>query len=215
VLGVLAVAIVAAVLWQALTAGAPKRPEPAEPAVATPPARPADPNREAEERLLSETTFLHPVNVAPPEVHLTRADGKPLNLSSLRGKVVFVNFWATWCPPCVEEMPSMLKLGRELSQAHPDKFAMVAVSADDSWEVVNNYFAKSFGGVPRELTLVRDPDARAAHEYYCTARGYCPDVKFPETYILGKDGRMTAMIVGPRNWSDPGAKSFLEFLIKG
>ena len=109
----------------------------------------------------------------------------------------------------------MLRLGRELTAAHPDAFEMVAVSSDEGWEPVNDYFAKNFGGIPRGLTVVRDPDATAARGFYCAARGYCPDVKFPETYVVDRSGRIVAMMVGPRDWSDPAARQLLEFMIRG
>jgi thiol-disulfide isomerase/thioredoxin len=174
-----------------------------------------DEQRRAEARLLDETTFSHPVSVAAPDVSVVTADGKRTKLADRRGKVVLVNFWATWCPPCIEEMPSMLKLGAQLASAHPGSFEMVAVSGDDNWEAVQQYFAKSFGGVPGSLTVVRDPDTSAARAYYCAARGYCPDVRFPETYIVDRNGRIVGMIVGPRNWGDPAARQWLEFLIRG
>jgi len=171
--------------------------------------------RSAEEQLLSESAFSHPVDVPMPDVPVVAQDGKPFRLAALRGKVLFVNFWATWCPPCIQEMPSMLQLGRSLAAAHPGKFQMVAVSGDDSWDAVHDYFKRTFGGAPKELVLARDPDASAARAYYCAARGYCPNVMFPETYIVDRRGRVVAMLVGPRDWSDPGFRQWLGFLITG
>jgi thiol-disulfide isomerase/thioredoxin len=208
---VLAVVAAAAVVASALRGAGRGGPPPAPPAQRSPAGA-----REAEEALLNERSFSHPVrNVPAPDVELMRADGSRVRLSSLRGKVLFVNFWATWCPPCIQEMPSMLRLGRELAAAHPGAFEMVAVSGDDGWEPVNDYFAKNFGGVPRGFTVVRDPDAAAARAFYCAARGYCPDVKFPETYVVDRSGRIVAMMVGPRDWSDPAARQLLEFLVRG
>ncbi|HTT71220.1 MAG TPA: TlpA disulfide reductase family protein [Anaeromyxobacteraceae bacterium] len=169
----------------------------------------------AEERLLDEQAFSHPVNAPAPDVTVLGPDGQKVRLSNLRGKVVFVNFWATWCPPCVEEMPSMLSLGAHLAKDHPDRFRMVAISGDDTWQAIHDYFQKNFGGAPAFLEVVRDPDASAARSYYCAARGYCPDVKFPETYIVDRAGRIVAMMVGPRDWSSPEARSLLDFLIQG
>ncbi len=202
-----AVAVVAGVLFA--TTGVFRREDRSAPRVLS-----AEEQRRAEEQLLDETSFSHPVNVAAPDVSVVTSDGRRVKLSSMRGKIVFVNFWATWCPPCVHEMPSMLKLGAELSAAHPGQFEMVAVSGDDSWEAVQQYFAKSFGGVPPNLMLARDPDTAAARAYYCAARGYCPDIKFPETYVVDRSGKIVAMIVGPRDWADPGARQWLEFLLR-
>lgn len=203
-----AIAVVAGVLFAAT--GVFRREERRAPRAMTP-----QEQRRAEERLLDETSFSHPVHVPAPDVSVVTADGRRVKLSSRAGRVVLVNFWATWCPPCVQEMPSMLRLGAQLAAAHPGQFEMVAVSGDDSWDAVQEYFAKSFGGVPPTLTVTRDPDAVAARAYYCAARGYCPDVKFPETYVLDRSGTIVAMIVGPRDWSDPAARQWLEFLIGG
>lgn len=109
----------------------------------------------------------------------------------------------------------MLRLGAELTAAYPGQFEMVAISEDESWEIVQEYFGKSFGGPPKAVTLVRDPDGSAARGFYCGARGYCPDVKFPETYIVDRAGRVVSMIVGPRDWSDPAGRQLLDFLIRG
>jgi thiol-disulfide isomerase/thioredoxin len=173
------------------------------------------PQQEAEEKLLSETLFWHPVDVAAPQAVVTTEGGKSVELSKLRGKVLFVNFWATWCPPCIEEMPSMLKLGKELSAKHPGRFQMVAVSGDDDWQLVKAYFSKNFGGMPKEIAVYRDADTSAAKAYYCAARGYCPDVKFPETYVVDPKGKIVGIAVGPRNWDDPQARPWLEALLKG
>ncbi len=210
VLAVLVAVVVAALLAKAVgVGGTPKR------AVAPPRTMTAEEARRAEEKLLDERSFSHPVDTAAPVVEVQRPDGSTVKLTPAPGKVTFVNFWATWCPPCIAEMPSMLQLGRELAERHPGTFQMVAVSGDDSWEAVRDYFAKNFGGVPSMLSVVRDPDATAARAYYCTARGYCPDVKVPETSVVDRSGRIVAMMVGPRDWTDPAARRWLEFLIQG
>ncbi|HET7753177.1 MAG TPA: TlpA disulfide reductase family protein [Anaeromyxobacteraceae bacterium] len=149
---------------------------------------------------------------APPAT-VELSDGRPLVLTQLKGEVVFVNFWATWCPPCRDEMPSMVQLGQELSQRYPNKFRMVAVSVDESWQEVADFFG---GRPPPGVLVVRDPEQIATRSYYCAARGGCPDsYKFPETYIVDREGRLVAYIVGPRDWSNPAAKQFLERLIEG
>jgi thiol-disulfide isomerase/thioredoxin len=138
--------------------------------------------------------------------------GKPLNVADARGQVLFVNFWATWCPPCREEMPSMLQLGRELAATYPGKFRMVAVSVDETWPEVQKFFG---GQLPQGVDWVLDPEQRATKDYYCAARGGCPDsYKFPETYVVDAAGRLVAFVVGPRDWSDPAARRFLERLIQ-
>src|SRR5574341_1637076 len=129
------------------------------------------------------------------------AIGGRFNLSATRGQLVFINFWATWCPPCRDELPSMLTLGKELSARFPGRFKMVAVSVDDDWETVLNFFG---GPPPPWVTVARDGAQDATRSYYCAARGRCPDsFKFPETYIVDGNGRLVGYVVGPRDWSEP------------
>ena len=154
-----------------------------------------------------------PANVAPPPLSLPLADGGRVTLADATGQVLFVNFWATWCPPCRDEMPSMLRLGRELAERHPGRFRMVAVSVDEGWDVVKDYFG---GVLPPGATVALDADQEVTRAWYCAARGGCPDsFKFPETYVVDRTGRLVAYMVGPRDWSDPAARQFLEKLIGG
>ena len=153
-------------------------------------------------------------NVPAPPFELAALDGSKLSLAGLKGQVVFVNFWATWCPPCREEMPSMIQLGRELQQRFPGKFKMVAVSVDDGWDPVKEYFAAPpFGGPPRDISVVLDEGKTAPQAYYCSARGFCPDIKFPETYIVNQAGQLVGYVVGPRDWSHPAVRAYLERII--
>jgi thiol-disulfide isomerase/thioredoxin len=154
--------------------------------------------------------------VPAPPLELVAMDGSRLSLAAMKGQVVFVNFWATWCPPCRAEMPSMLALGKELEARYPGKFRMVAVSVDEGWSPVKEFFqAPPYMGSTQGLTVALDADQRTTIAYYCAARGGCPDsYKFPETYIVGKDGRLVAYVVGPRNWSVPAARTFLEQIIR-
>ena len=148
---------------------------------------------------------------APPILGWTVA-GKPFTLADAKGQVVFVNFWATWCPPCREEMPSMLQLGRELAARHPGKFRMVLVSVDEGWPAVAQFFQ---GRMPQGIDLLLDPDQVVTREYYCSARGGCPDsFKFPETYVVDASGKLVSFVIGPRNWSDPAALRYLDSLFR-
>ncbi len=153
-------------------------------------------------------------NAPAPPLDVVAMDGSRFSLAQARGQLLVVNFWATWCPPCRDEMPSMVQLGRELTERHPGRFRMIAVSVDEGWDAVREYFAAPpFGGVPAALTVALDPGQVATKAYYCTARGFCPDLKFPETYVVDGSGRLVAYVVGPRDWSQPAARAFLEQLI--
>jgi hypothetical protein len=117
-------------------------------------------------------------------------------------------------------MPSMVKLGQELAARHPGKFRMVAVSVDESADVVKQFFKtpEQGGRLPPKVTVALDPDARkAVRTWYCTGRGACApdDVKFPESYIVDKSGRIAAYVIGDMDWADPAARALLERLIDG
>ena len=165
------------------------------------------------EEALAQAFGIDRSNAVAPSTATELPDGRPVVLSQFKGEVVFLNFWATWCPPCRDEMPSMVQLGQELTRRYPNRFRMVAVSVDESWQDVAQYFN---GQLPQGLLWVRDPEQIATRAYYCAARGACPDsYKFPETYIVDREGRLVAYIVGPRDWSTPAARQFLERLIEG
>jgi thiol-disulfide isomerase/thioredoxin len=179
----------------------------------------------AAEALRADAAFgVGRTNVPAPPVAVQLADGGSLSLAELRGQVVFVNFWATWCEPCREEMPSMLQLGRDLAAAYPNRFRMVAVSVDgpeldgdrvvkEPWDVVREFFG---GRLPSEATVALDPDYAATRAYYCNGRGECSNnIKFPETYVIDASGRVVAYVVGPRDWTRPAARRFLERIIEG
>ncbi len=217
----LAVAAAVLVVGQSMTHGpalrgaapTPRMAPPAPPASPTAPAGPsgsAEPWAAAEAQLLDERTFSHPVSTPAPPLSVEGPDGQPVSLAPAPGEAMLVSFWATWCPPCVAEMPSLLALGKAVREAHPGRFRLVAVSGDDSWEAVRTFFATTAGGAPSFLEQVRDPDGLAARTYYCAARGYCPDIKYPESYLVGPDGRIVAMMVGARDWSTPEARQLIE-----
>jgi thiol-disulfide isomerase/thioredoxin len=189
---------------------APAAPRPAPPAPAAP----------VEEPLVFGQLLLSKSPPQAPPLSLPTVDGGHFDLASARGQVVFVNFWATWCPPCRTEMPSMVKLGQELAARHPGKFRMVAVSVDESAEVVKQFFKTpdQGGKLPARVTVALDAEARTTvRPWYCTGRGACApdDVKFPESYIVDKSGRITAYVIGDMDWSAPSARALLERLIGG
>lgn len=134
----------------------------------------------------------------PLAFELSTLKGAKVSLDQYRDKVVFVNFWATWCPPCVEEMPSMRRLQSKL--AGDDRFVMLAVSADDEWDPVRTFFKD--GAPPFDVLL--DPGGDIAKKYGTT--------KFPETYIL-VDGQIVGFILGPRDWDTWYAEAYLRSLL--
>jgi len=114
-------------------------------------------------------------------------DGNPHKLSDYKGKVVFLNFWATWCKPCEEEMPSMQALYKALDKS---KFEIVAVSVDkDGPETVRNY-AKRFGIT---FTVLHDRRGKIKETYKTTG--------VPETFIIDQNGIVAEKVWGPRDWT--------------
>jgi thiol-disulfide isomerase/thioredoxin len=118
--------------------------------------------------------------------------------------IVFLNFWATWCEPCVRELPSMISLKRRM-RGRP--FAMLAVSYDSDWPAIAKFFDSVFGGTPQELDVVRDP----ATADQSTLRWAFGTEKIPETYIL-RDGRVLARFVNARDWASPEIIEYFERL---
>src|SRR5262249_30581937 len=103
--------------------------------------------------------------------------GRAVSLSEYQGKVVFLNFWATWCPPCRDEMDSMLKLASVMSKR--SDFAVVMVSEDKSWKDVLDFFPdKESRDSAKRVTFLMDDDWKVAHDWRT--------MKLPETYLIDK-----------------------------
>jgi len=132
---------------------------------------------------------------------LEKLDGTTVSLESLRGKVVFLNVWATWCEPCREEMPSMQTLYDDF-KANKD-FVMLAVSQDtESRDEVVAYVKKH--GYHFDVLL--DPKNAVAEAYKVSG--------VPETFIIDREGRIVAHHSGAFDWSQPAIRDALEELLK-
>ena len=124
-----------------------------------------------------------------PDFALPRVGGgQPLELASLRGQVVLLNFWATWCKPCEDEMPAMERLYQSL---RGDGFELVAVSVDVGDEEVEAFRDRLGLSFP----ILRDPDRAVANLYQSP--------RFPESWLVGRDGVLVARFIGPREWDAP------------
>jgi len=139
-------------------------------------------------------------NSPAPVVTVNALNGKPLSLSDLKGKVVILNFWATWCPPCREEIPSMMKLNSSMAGK---PFQMIAVSIDEGGLPAIESFFKTSGF---SLPAYTDPDNRAARIYGITG--------VPETFIIDKNGILLKKVIGPLGWDSPDILSYLGGLMK-
>ncbi|PKN54945.1 MAG: hypothetical protein CVU56_23880 [Deltaproteobacteria bacterium HGW-Deltaproteobacteria-14] len=128
-----------------------------------------------------------------------------------RDTVVFLNFWATWCKPCVDELPSMVGLRKTL-EGRP--FAIVAVSYDESWDDIAAFFTKWAGGMPtaEKLLVLRDP--AAGEEKRRTLRETFGTRNIPDSYVI-LNGRVLARFVNARDWTDPSIVEYFQRLIPG
>ncbi|MDW7772494.1 MAG: TlpA disulfide reductase family protein [Desulfobulbaceae bacterium] len=123
-----------------------------------------------------------------PDFTLVDRTGKEWTLSELKGRVVFINFWATWCPPCREEMPSMQSL---YSQLPGDKFIMLAILNRDAPSLAD-LFVKKLGIT---MPVLDDQSNAVGSQYGLTG--------LPETYIIDKQGIVREKFIGPAQWDSP------------
>lgn len=135
-----------------------------------------------------------------PEFRLPALDGRVVSLSDFRGKVVMVHFWATWCPPCVEEIPTLEHVYRSF---FGKDFEILAVSVDaDDQNSVGSFAQQKHLTMP----ILLNPD-RSAAALYGTFR-------FPETYIIDRQGIVRTKIIGAMDWSRPEAVGIIAELLK-
>ena len=134
-----------------------------------------------------------------PDFTLPDLNGKMVSLADYRSQVVLLNIWATWCAPCVAEMPSMEKLHQELKD---EKFVILAVSIDKSGaDVVRPFMKKHKLNFPALID-----SAGTLNNLYRTTG-------VPESFIIDKQGRILEEIIGPRDWAAPGALKYFRSLI--
>lgn len=137
-----------------------------------------------------------------PAGTLIDADGKETSLAALEGRIVVANFWATWCAPCIKEMPSLLKLRTRLAE---EGVAVVALSQDlRGWPVIAP-FLEAHG--LKDLPVYFDPEG-------AVARGMGVAV-LPTTVILGRDGRMEGYLVGAAEWDSDDAVKLVRYYLQG
>jgi thiol-disulfide isomerase/thioredoxin len=130
---------------------------------------------------------------------LKLVDGGTVTLSSLKGKVVFLNFWATWCPPCREEMPSMEILYRRFRN---QGLELLAVDLMENSKTVSAFLANNRLSFPAAL----DSNGRVGSYYGIQA--------IPATFIVDRDGKIILYTAGGRNWNTPAVIAAFEELLK-
>jgi len=134
----------------------------------------------------------------PPEFRGTTVDSRTISLASLRGKVVLLNFWASWCSECRSEMPMFEQLHREFAA---QGLSVIGINAREGTEVIRGY-AKE---LRLTFSLVLDPRGEINAAYGV--------IGLPATFLIGRDGRPVARAVGPRDWTSPPAKAIIQALL--
>ncbi len=127
---------------------------------------------------------------ATKDYALEDMDGKTQRLSAQRGKVVLVNFWATWCPPCRQELPSMQRLWEKLKD---EPFAMHAIDVGETAEEILPFIFST--GTELTFPILLDRDSKALKQW--------PVIAIPTTFVVDKQGRIAYRSVGGREWDDP------------
>ncbi|MBF0344380.1 MAG: redoxin domain-containing protein [Nitrospirae bacterium] len=135
-----------------------------------------------------------------PAFTLTDDKGNTLTLDAIKGKVVLLNFWATWCGSCIEEIPSLQKLYNE-QKGNPD-FKVVTVLFRDSLKNANKFMK----GSNYDFPVLQDADHKSARAYGLTG--------VPETFLIDKNGILVKRILGPVEWDSKLAKNMISDLLK-
>ena len=134
-----------------------------------------------------------------PDFTLSAFDGTSYTLSELRGKVVLVNFWATWCPPCRAEMPSMEKLNRLMEG---ENFVILAINVEQNGRQAVGRFLESS---PHSFPVLLDEQAVVQKRYGV--------YKFPETFVVRKDGIIDDKLIGAFDWASPDTVTYFRELL--
>ena len=136
-----------------------------------------------------------PLRGAPPKQDFLLAD--------LRGYPVIVHFWATWCAPCVQELPELLKRAKEL---RAQGFSVVAVAVDENWGKLDDFFTRypQLAGLRDSTILVLDPRGEIAAKFGSS--------RFPESFLINDQLLIDNKFVGPQPWGDPQIEPYLKRL---
>ena len=134
---------------------------------------------------------------APP-IDLLTPEGAPYSLQQLRGKVVLVNFWATWCEPCIAEMPALQRLHDQLAA---EGFAVLAVNYQEGPARINSFIQK----LKLTLPVVRDTDGSVARSWGARV--------FPANYLVDRGGNIRHSMSGAADWTSPALVSTIRALL--
>ena len=136
-----------------------------------------------------------------PAFKIQSLDGHEISLAGLRGKYVLINFWATWCPPCLKEMPSINALYRKF---HDRGFEVLAIASDEQGSKAVKPFVTK---LDLDFIIGLDPTSAVAKLYGART--------LPQTFLLNRDGNVIAAAIGERDWFSEGAISYIDEILAG
>ena len=134
-----------------------------------------------------------------PDFSLKDSKGNTVSLKDFRGRTVLVNFWASWCAPCLEEIPSLLRMQKAMPK---EKLTVLAVTVDTKWEDAHKAIKPD-----ADLLVLMDKDSSVAKSY--------GTVKFPESFVVDAKGNIVAKFIGSRTWDSPLFQRYFETVIPG
>jgi cytochrome c biogenesis protein CcmG/thiol:disulfide interchange protein DsbE len=136
---------------------------------------------------------------AAPELPIFDRAGRKTDLAKEKGGLIIVHFWATWCPPCVEELPELSRFWEQYGKR--GDMRLYAISVNKDWKTIEDFVKKN----PSTIPLFHDPGGATAKRFGTT--------QYPETYIVNRSGRVLFRVQGAVSWSDPEVRSRIEQLI--
>jgi thiol-disulfide isomerase/thioredoxin len=146
--------------------------------------------------------FLAPPAADVPPLELRDMAGKLHRLSDYRGKVVLVNFWATWCEPCRDEMPSMRTLKQRMDGVRKDAFIVLAVNYAENEIAIDAFLQQQALDFP----VLLDPFSKVW-------RAWKPGL-LPASFLIGRDGKLRYRVLGELDWADPEAERVVRRLMQ-
>jgi len=144
----------------------------------------------------------HPLAIGDgaPDFSVPAVPSGSLDLKAYRGQVIVLNLWATWCPPCVEETPSLEQFAEKMRD---HAVVVLSLSVDEDLKALQDFIQNYHISYP----VGRDPDRALAARF--------GTVQFPETYIFDRRGLLAEKVVGPTDWDDPRMQNFVLDLARG
>jgi len=133
-----------------------------------------------------------------PSFTVTTDDGRTLSPSNFGGKLLVVHFWATWCPPCVLETPSLNEFQKEYAK---DGVVVLGISVDQNATAYRNFLQR----MKISFATARDPEAKIASDY--------GTFQYPETYIINRDGKVVEKIISNTDWMDPERQNLIRAML--